>query len=385
MKNNRAGRYINQLGGYKAYIPKFLPPKPPIKFDGELRNLLSEADRTLARLDGITMVLPNPDLFVAMYVKKEALLSSQIEGTQASLEGVLRFEANLEPKENIDEVKEVINYIKAMDYGIKRLNELPMSSRLIKEIHKILIKGTRGTYKTPGEFKKTQNWIGPSGAGLDEAIFIPPPPEQVPELISNLEKFIHKEDDIPPLIKIALIHAQFETIHPFRDGNGRVGRLLITFYLCWKGVLTRPLLYLSIYLKKYRNEYYDWLMKVRLNGNWEGWVEFFLKGIIEVSNEASKAARKIINLKESIIQKLIEKRVSSGYAIGLLNLLFLKPLIQPQEIQKQIGIKSKDTLNQLIKKFERMGILKEISGKKRYRKYLFTDYITIIKKGTEIK
>ncbi len=383
MQKNRAGRYVKQLAGYKAYISKLLPPTPPIKYDGELRNLLSEADRALAKLDGITTVLPNPELFIAMYVKKEALLSSQIEGTQASLEGILRFEANLEPSEDINEIKEVVNYIKAMNYGINRLKNIPLSNKLIKEIHKILIKGTRGTLKTPGEFRKTQNWLGPQGANLSEATFVPPPPDTVINLMSNLEKFIHSRDEIPPLIKISLIHAQFETIHPFLDGNGRVGRLLITFYLFWEKILSRPLLYLSFYLKKNRIEYYDWLMKIRLNGDWEGWLKFFLKGIKEVSEEAANSAGKIIILKEIILKKLFDKKVSSIYAVEFLNLLFRKPIITSQELIKELET-SKETANQIVKKFEEIEILKEISGKKRYKKYIFSDYVNIIKRGTEL-
>ena len=384
MNTKRAGKYVKQLSGYRAFIPNPLPPDPPIKYDGELRNLLSQADRALARLDGITTILPNPELFVGMYVKKEALLSSQIEGTQASLEGVLKFEANLTPSEDVNEIKEVVNYIKALDYGMKRLEELPISNRLIKEIHRILITGTRGTNKTPGEFRRSQNWIGPAGASLNEATFVPPPPDIVPELMSNLEKFIHRKDDIPPLIKIAFIHAQFETIHPFLDGNGRIGRLLITFYLYWRGILTRPLLYLSFYLKKHRNEYYDWLMKVRLKGEWEMWLKFLLNGVIEVSREASETAKRIIDLKEKLIKKLIEKRIASGYAVGLIDMLFSMPIITSRDVQSKLNVGSKDTVNKLIKKFIDIQILKEISGKKRYKKYLFSDYIEIIKKGTEL-
>ncbi|HAJ32289.1 MAG TPA: cell filamentation protein Fic [Candidatus Atribacteria bacterium] len=383
MQKNRAGRYIKQLTGYKAYIPKLLPPAPPIKYDGELRNLLSEADRALAKLDGIATVLPNPELFIAMYVKKEALLSSQIEGTQASLEGILRFEANLEHSEDINEIKEVVNYIKAMNYGVNRLKNIPLSNKIIKEIHKILIEGTRGTLKTPGEFRKTQNWLGPQGANLSGATFVPPPPDTVINLMSNLEKFIHSKDEVPPLIKISLIHAQFETIHPFLDGNGRVGRLLITFYLFWEKILSHPLLYLSFYLKKNRIEYYDWLMKIRLNGDWEGWLKFFLKGVKEVSEEAANSASKIIILKETILKKLFDKKVSSIYAVEFLNLLFRKPIITSQELIKELGT-SKETANQIIKKFEDIEILKEISGKKRYKKYIFSDYINIIKRGTEL-
>lgn len=383
MQKNRAGRYVKQLSGYKAYIPKFLPPTPPLKYDGKLRNLLSEADRALAKLDGITTVLPNPELFIAMYVKKEALLSSQIEGTQASLEGVLRFEANLETSEDINEIKEVVNYIKAMDYGIDRLKNLPLSNQLIKEIHKILIHGTRGTLKTPGEFRKTQNWLGPQGANLSGATFVPPPPDTLIDLMSNLENFIYGKDEMPPLIKISLIHAQFETIHPFLDGNGRVGRLLIAFYLFWKNILSRPLLYLSFYLKKNRIEYYEWLMKIRLDGDWEGWLKFFLKGVKEVSEEAANSASKIIILKETILKKLFDKKVSSIYAVEFLNLLFRKPIITSQELIKELKT-SKETANQILNKFEELNILKEISGKKRYKKYIFSEYINIIKKGTEL-
>jgi len=384
MQKNRAGRYVMQSAGYRAYIPKSLPPMPPIKYNGELRNLLSEADRALAKLDGIATVLPNTELFIAMYVKKEALLSSQIEGTQASLEGVLRFEANLEPSEDINEIKEVVNYIKAMNYGISRLQDLPMSNRLIKEIHEILIKGTRGTHKTPGEFRKTQNWLGAPGANLLEATFIPPPPDALMDLLFNLEKFIHQKDEIPPLIKISLIHAQFETIHPFLDGNGRVGRLLITFYLYWEKILSRPLLYLSFYLKKNRIEYYDSLMKIRLDGNWEGWIKFFLKGIKEVSEEAANSAKEIIILKDTLLKTLFDHKISSIYAVGFLNLLFIKPIITSDEkLIKELKV-SKETANQLIKKFEKLKILKEISGKKRYKKYIFSEYINIIKRGTEL-
>ncbi|MCD6238376.1 MAG: Fic family protein [Thermotogae bacterium] len=383
MNMKRAGEYIRQPTGYRAFIPGSLPPEPPLKYD-ESRNLLSEADRALARLDGITTVLPNPELFVGMYVKKEALLSSQIEGTQASLEGVLKFEADLTPSEDINEIKEVINYIKALDYGIKRLKNLPLSNRLIKEIHKILISGTRGSHKTPGEFRKTQNWIGPAGANLDEATFVPPPPDRVSELMSELEKFIHRKDDIPPLIKIALIHSQFETIHPFLDGNGRIGRLLITFYLYWRGILSHPLLYLSFYLKRHREKYYNWLMKVRLNGDWEGWINFFLKGVTEVSDEASLSAREIIKLKEYLIRTLIKRKIGSGYAVGLIELIFSTPIVTSTEIQSKLGIKSKDTVNSLLKRFVELNILQEVSGKKRYKKYMFSKYIEIIKKGTEI-
>lgn len=381
--SEKVGRFVLQPQGYKAFIPEPLPPKPPVKFDDELLNLLSEADRALARLDGIVTVLPNPDLFIAMYVKKEAILSSQIEGTQASLEGVLEFEANLVPKENIYDIKEVINYVKALDYGIERLKTLPMSLRLIKEVHKILMENTRGATKNPGEFRTTQNWIGPAGAGLSEAIFVPPPPNMVINLMGDLENFIHQKDNIPPLIKISLIHYQFETIHPFLDGNGRMGRLLITFYLYWKQLLSKPLLYLSFYLKKNREAYYDLLMKIRKESSWGEWIKFFLKGVYETSQESANTAGEIIKLKDKIIYKLYENSVSSIYAVKLLEILFDTPLVEVKDVVSKLKI-HKDTANELIKSFEKIGILHEITGKQRYRKYIFKDYVDIIKRGTEL-
>lgn len=381
--NTRTGRYVKQAGGYSAFIPNPLPPNPPIKFDEELLSLLSDANRSLARLDGIITVLPNPDMFLGMYVKKEALLSSQIEGTQASLEGVLEFEADLTPKDNIEDIKEVVNYIKALNYGIDRLNDLPMSLRLIKEIHKILIEGTRGGSKTLGEFRKTQNWIGSMGASLNEATFVPPPPDVVLPSMSALENFFYEHENIPPLTKIALIHAQFETIHPFLDGNGRVGRLLITFYLYWKKILSKPVLYLSYYLKKHKNEYYDLLMKVRTDGLWEDWIKFFLERVKESSIESANTARDIINLKESITSKLYGSSISSIYAAKLIDLLFEKPLIEVNDLVKTYKI-SRESANELVNRFEQIGILKEITGKQRYKKYLFKDYVDIIKRGTEL-
>ena len=383
--DGRAGTFVMQPGGYKAFIPNPLPPSPPIRYDEKLQSLLSKADRALARLDGITTVLPNPDLFIAMYVKKEALLSSQIEGTQASLEGVLEFEADLIPKENVNEIQEVINYVRALTYGIERLKELPMSLRLIKEIHRILLEKTRGTHRNPGEFRKSQNWIGPPGASLTEAIYVPPPPEAVLPTMGDLEIFFHrKNNNIPPLVKIALIHSQFETIHPFLDGNGRIGRLLITFYLFWQEILSKPLLYLSFYLKKNRAEYYDLLMKVRLKGAWEDWITFFLKGISETSEEAAKTAREVIQLKEDLLTRLHKNSISSVYSVKLIDLLFQTPLVNVKDVSGKLNI-SKEAANELVKKFEKVGVLKEKTGKQRYKKYSFKEYIEIIARGTKDK
>ncbi|MBU1184071.1 MAG: Fic family protein, partial [Proteobacteria bacterium] len=247
----RSGVYVKQTTGYRAFIPTPLPPKPAIKIERELQNLLSRADMALARLDGVAQMLPNVNLFIAMYVKKEALLSSQIEGTQASLDDLFAYESG-DKLENLNDVTEVVNYVKAMNYGLDRLQSLPMSLRLIKEIHALLLEGARGSERLPGEFKQSQNWIGPPGCTLNEASYVPPPPHEALEAMGALERYFHDKERLPILVDCALIHYQFETIHPFLDGNGRMGRLLITFYLCWKGVLHKPLLYLSYYFKKNR-------------------------------------------------------------------------------------------------------------------------------------
>ena len=377
------GVTVRQKEGYQAYIPKSLPPDPPVIFDNELHRLLSEADRALARLDGMTIFLPNADLFVAMYVKKEALLSAQIEGTQASLQGVLEFEADMVPGDDINEIKEVINYIQAMDYGLGRTSKELFSIDIMQEVHRILIEGTRGSKKKPGKIRAVQNWIGPAGSTIYSATFVPPPPEKVQELLSGLEQFVLADDRLPPLIKIALVHAQFETIHPFIDGNGRMGRLLITFYLCFAGILARPLLYLSIYLKQHRSEYYQLLQEIRFEGDWESWIKFFLKGIIEVSNGAMMAAREIITLKGKLIEDLVQNNVGGLNSVRLLDLLFSRPVITVTDISKTLKISHQPAYD-LVDQFLKLGILREITGKKRYKRYLFIDYVGIIEKGTAV-
>jgi Fic family protein len=379
--NGRAGQFVSQPTGFKAFIPElFTAERFRINRDDELIALLSEADRSLARLDGTTQILPDLDFFIFMYVKKEALLSSQIEGTQASLQGVLEFEADLTPKgEKVDDIKEVVNYQKAMDYGINRLKEFPMSIRLIKEIHKILLTETRGHEKTPGEFRDSQNWIGPKGSTIETATYIPPPKSEIIGLMGDLEKYLYADDKIPPLEKIAMIHYQFETIHPFLDGNGRIGRLLITFYLLWKKILASPVLYLSYFFKKNRQEYYDRLNNAREKDDIEGWLKFFLKGIIEVCKDAASTAKEIINLKESLIEKY---STISVHAVKLINHLFHYPFVNSRKIAQHLKV-SKQTALILIKEFEKEGVLKEFTGKKRWKEYLFLNYVAIIKKGTE--
>ncbi|NIM91180.1 MAG: Fic family protein [Candidatus Aminicenantes bacterium] len=382
---DRAGKFVTQLNGYKAFIPKPLPPDPPLRYDEKLQFLLSEADRALARLEGVATVLSNRDLFVAIFAKKEALLSSQIEGIQASLEGILLLEANITPGENKAETKKVLKYIEAMNFGIQRIreNDFTLSSSFIKEIHKILIKRVRGSFSIPGEFRISQTWIGPPGASIKRAIFIHPPKYLLEELMSDLEKFILTEDKIPPLIKIALIHAQFETIHPFLEGNGRIGRLLITLYLFWKGILSRPLLYLSLYLKKNKDKYNDLLMRIRFKGDWERWLKFFLQGAIEASEEALSSAKEIIELKEDLIERLLAKKIGGIFAIKFMDILFEKPLISIPDIANNLRANLQTAIN-LVDKFQDFGILREITGKQRFRKYLFVDYIDIIARGTEI-
>lgn len=381
--STRAGIAIKTLTGYTAFSPKKLPPDPPIHIDDEMQSLLSIADRKLGRLDGIIQILPNPDLFLAMYVKKEAILSSQIEGTQASLVDVLTPPEKSKSEAQADGVEDVVNYVHAMNWGLERLQSLPLSLRLIREIHAILLNGVRGSDKNPGEFRHTQNWIGPQGCTLSTATFIPPPVEEMHVAMGELEAFIYSEDFIPALIRIAMIHAQFETIHPFLDGNGRVGRLLITFWLCQQEILSKPLLYLSYYFKMNRNEYYEKLMNVRLHGDWENWIKFFLKGIAAVSDEAIASAKAIIALKEGAAQQLYKKDGNSNHAQKLLEYIFENPIITRKAVAEHLRI-STPTAGTLIELFCELGILVDMDPEKqRYKEYYFQDYLNILEKGTE--
>jgi Fic family protein len=285
------------------------------------------------------------------------------------------------PTDDINEVKEVIRYIRAMDHGLAGTSSDIFSLAILEEIHCILLKGTRGGKKEPGKIRTVQNWIGPRGSTLWSATFIPLPPEKVPELLAELEAFIVADDRIPPLIKIGLVHAQFETIHPFIDGNGRMGRLFITFWLCQKKILARPLLYLSIYLKAHREEYYSLLQEIRFEGDWESWLKFFLRGIIEVSHEALANAREIISLKEKLLDTLVRNNVGGMSAVRFLDMLFTKPVITVGDISSALGISHQPAYD-LVNQFENLGIIREITGKKRYKKYLFIDYVRIIERGT---
>lgn len=379
---NRSGAYIQQQTGYKAFIPTQLPPDPPVKIEGELQNLLSMADMTLARLDGLGHLLPNASLFIAMYVKKEALLSSQIEGTQASLEDLFEFESGEKPN-NINDVAEVVNYIKALNYGMERLADFPMSLRLISEIHAVLMEGVRGGDKTPGVFKKSQNWIGPPGCTLKDARFIPPPPHEAESAMGSLELYMHQPLQLPVLVNCALIHYQFETIHPFLDGNGRLGRLLITFYLHWQGVMNKPLLYLSYYFKKYRQEYYDRLNMVRDNGDFEQWIGFFLKGVVATAESAVDTARQIMELQTVHRNLLWQKKLSSPLAVGILEKLYYTPYVSVTDIAREFSI-SYQAASTLVSQLEGIGILREITGRKRDKRYIYSDYLSILEEGTKL-
>lgn len=378
----RSGKYIKQPSGYKAFLPAALPPNPPVSMDAELTRLLSDADRSLGRLDGIGSVLPNPDLFVAMYVRQEAVLSSQIEGTQSTLEDVLQFEVDAKGADLPKDIEEVVNYVRAMNYGLKRLDELPLSLRLIREIHSELLEGTRGAHRTPGEFRKTQNWIGPAGADLSTATFVPPPVPEMKEALNKFETFLH-DDSLPVLIHTGLAHAQFETIHPFLDGNGRVGRLLITFLLCERKVLHRPLLYLSHYLKTHRAEYYDRLMAIRNDGNWEAWLKFFLRGVEEVSTEAIATSRRIFALRDEH-RAAINKDMGSNAAGGLrlLDYLFEQPIVSVRLVERHLK-SSFVTANKVVEQLMKLNVLNETTGRQRNRRYAYAPYLALFESSAK--
>ena len=374
ISGTRAGRFIQQSTGYKAFMPEALPPVPDIAYDGELRTLLSNADRDLARLDAIAELLPNPNLFVAMYVRHEAVLSSQIEGTQSTLEDVLAFEAEATHNDTPKDVEEVVNYVRAMNHGLRRLAEdFPLSLRLLREIHGELMHQVRGGEKAPGEFRSTQNWIGGAGSSLANASFVPPPPHALMQTLGDLETFIHHgKDSVPLLIRCGLAHAQFETIHPFLDGNGRVGRLLITLMLCEDKALSRPLLYLSLYLKAHRAEYYDRLTAIRTQGHWEAWLKFFLRGISSTARAATQTARDIMALQKEHRAAV----ANNARALKLLDHLLQQPLVSPMAIAKAVGC-THPTAVKLAQDFEARHWLHEVTGFGRNRLYRYQPYMDL--------
>lgn len=374
LNSDRSGRYEHQASGYRAFIPAPLPPSPPIEMTDALHTALSRADRALGRLDGSIETLPHPDLFLSMFVRREAALSSQIEGTQASLSDVIQAEAGIRDQARPSDVTEVRNYITAMSRGIELLETLPISTRLISELHRTLMQDVRGQHQQPGEIRTSQNWIGAAGCSLRDALFVPPPPQQVHAALGALERFIHDDQPLPVLIRAGLIHAQFETIHPFLDGNGRIGRLLITLFLVEQTVLSRPVLYLSLYLKTHRAEYYDRLQAVRDRGAWEGWLAFFLEGVATTANLAAETAKRVLRLREDDRDKIVSGFTrSSSVPLRVLDGLYRLPVVTPQMIAERWGV-SYPTANMILQQLVAMGIVSEVTGRKRDRAFVHTTY-----------
>ena len=367
---------------YRAFLPQPLPPSPPLRLDEEHHDLMEKANRALGRLDGMTLLLPDTSLFLYFYVRKEALLSSQIEGTQSSFNDLLLYESEEVPGVPLDDVQEVSNYVAAMSHGLDRLRGgFPLSLRLIREIHEILLSKGRGSNKEPGAFRRSQNWVGGNRPG--NAVFVPPPPETLEESLGLLERFLHNDPVFTPLlIKAALAHVQFETIHPFLDGNGRLGRLLTTFLLCAEGAITEPILYLSLYFKTHRQEYYDWLQKVRMEGDWEGWLKFFLTGVMETADQATQSARLILKRFEADRAHLETLKKAAGSALRVHQLMQAKPLLLIPQAAKTLGL-TVPTVTQSLEHLQKLGIAKEITGKKRGRIFVYTEYLNILNQGTE--
>jgi Fic family protein len=385
MASGRAGRYFKQQSGYLAFVPILLNQPPKLQWDDELASRLVRAATALGRLDGLTRRIPNPNLFVSIFVRQEAVLSSQIEGTQCTLEDVLKFELEKPSKEKEGDVQQVINYVEAINYGLSRLNDpdqgLPLCLRLIREIHSVLMEGRRGMHRSPGEFRRTQNWIGPYGSTLMTASFIPPPVPEMHEALGDFEKFLQLRSGIESLIQIGLAHAQFETIHPFLDGNGRLGRLLITLFLCERDILKRPVLYLSHYVKSNQHEYYRRLTAIREDGDWEGWLKFFLYGIEVVSNQAIRNAEIILDLRECH-HALVAENVSTLGAVQMLDYLFENPVINVQRLSEHLDC-TFATASKLVDQFEQLELLRETTGQKRNRQYEYTPYMKFWKTAQE--
>lgn len=366
---------------FKAYIPQPLPPDPPLALTEEDRLLLSHADRLLGKLDGMAASLPDAWLFIYFYVRKEAVVSSQIEGTQSSLSELLLFEANETPGVPLDDVREVSNYVAALTYGLDRLTELPLSLRLLRELHSRLMQGTRGADKQPGEFRTSQNWIGGTRPG--NAAFVPPPPEKMMECLDALEKFMHAEQPpLPPLVKVALLHVQFETIHPFLDGNGRLGRLLIALYLFATGALQQPLFYLSLYFKQHRSQYYDLLQSVRLQGAWEEWVRFFLRGVVQTAESGISTAQRLRELEGRDGDRLRELGRHSNSALLLHSAMLQRPISGSAELERVSSL-SLPTVLSTLELLQEIGMVREVTGRQRNRVFSYHEYVAILQEGTE--
>ena len=382
--NQRLGAYAETSAAgerVRAFVPPPLPPTPPLDLP-QIMSIYERAIAAVGRLDGVTTILPSTPFFLYMYVRKEALLSSQIEGTQSSLSDLLLHENDVTPSVEIDDVTEVSNYVAAIAHGIKRIrNDFPLSLRLICEMHKIILKSGRGITKQPGEFRRSQNWIGGTRPG--NALFVPPPPECLGNCLDSFERFLHTKDTgLPPLIRAGLAHVQFETIHPFLDGNGRLGRLLITLILVDAGVLHEPLLYLSLFLKSRRDDYYRLLQEVRQAGAWEAWMEFFLTGVAETAEQAAETARKLIAMFELHRQKIATLGRTAPMTLRAHEVMQAKPIVTIQTVADELSTSFPTAGNALVR-LTRLGIIHETTGKQRNRTYAYPEYLALLDQGTE--
>ena len=376
---NRAGEFVNNLSGeatYKSFRPSALPPE--INFDSDMVKKLVEANNDLARLDTVAKLIPSAELFISMYVRKEALISSQIEGTQCTLDDV--FDPDLESNANLD-VVDVVNYVKACSYAIERLENLPLCNRLLREIHERLLSGVRGQEKNPGEFRKSQNWIGAASCSLKDARYIPPNARDMNQAMDELELYMNEEDNLDPIIRIALIHYQFETIHPFLDGNGRVGRLMILLYLMEHRLISKPIIYISYFLKKNQIEYYDRISEVRRNGNYEQWVSFFLEAVSAAAKDSLDTIEKLNFLHEKNIEKLPQASRSNDTVRKVFDYIEQHPIISINKTSTALGI-SYNTVSSAVKKLEKIGVLKQTTNASRNRVFAYEDYLQILRKDT---
>jgi Fic family protein len=375
-QRGKAGKLIKTAQGYWAFVPNSLPPE--LELSWEFVNQISEADRRLSELAGAARTLPNPHLLIEPFTRREAVLSSRIEGTVASLSDLMSYEALGVINPDRPDVLEVANYVTALEHGLKRLVVIPVSTRLMRELHERLMRGTRGEHLTPGEFRRSQNWIGPPGCLLKDATFVPPPETEMKEALSDLEKYIHAESHLPPLVRMALIHYQFEAIHPFLDGNGRIGRLLITLLLCAEGLLPQPLLYLSAFFERHRSQYYRLLLEVSQQGNWEEWIKFFLRGVSEQSVDALNRANQLQQLSLEYRELLHGKR-SSATLLQMADLLFKNPVLTPNAISQALNL-TFVSAQKNIDKLVVAGILREVTGRKRGRIYVAQQVMEILEK-----
>ncbi len=379
-RDSPAGRLVKAKGGYWAFVPNPLPPA--ITWSSELVSVLSEADRAIGELAGLGRLMSNPHLLIRPFIRREAVFSSRIEGTQASLADLFTYEAvQLSLFDLPDDVREVHNYVRALEYGLERMQDFPLSLRLIREIHAVLMEGVRGETQTPGEFRRSQNWIGAPGATLSEASYVPPPAPEMWKALDAFEKFLHTPSPLPPLIRIGLIHYQFEAIHPFLDGNGRVGRLLITLLLCAWDLLPSPLLYLSPYFEAHRAQYYARLQAVSSQGAWEAWLLFFLKGVAVQARDAVIRIKRLQALRNRY-RALLQDTRTSARLLQVIDLLFEKPVVQTRQVQADLNLTSFTTAQRYLDRLREMGIVREITGKARNRIYKAEEILAALEQPT---